>query len=239
MTDSVGALRVVSVPAEEFGAAALEELRIALMGDRKPVIGIPTGRTPIPLYAEMNRQRFAFPKEVQLFAIDEYCSATSHPGTNHAFFGQWLPRPTFPAVSLPRHDATDADAEVAQYCESIRVAGGLTIAVVGIGANGHVAFNEPGSTELSPCRVVRLADTTRAQVADHWQPTPTQGMTLGMDELLRARQVILLASGLGKAAILSAALTGPETPTVPASFLRRHPGLSIVCDRSAASGLRS
>ncbi len=227
------------VSADEFGVAALEELRVALLADTEPVIGLPTGRTPIPLYEEMVRQRFSFPEGSQLFAIDEYCSEAPHEGTNDAFFRQWLPRRAFPAVVLPRHNATDAEAEVAQFCKRIRAAGGLTIAVVGIGANGHVAFNEPGSTELSPCRVVKLAETTRAQVADHWQPEPTHGMTLGMDDILRARKVIVLASGPAKAAILAAALTGPETPEVPASFLRRHPELSVVCDSSAASELRS
>ena len=232
-------VRVVSVPAEEFGAAALEELRVALLADTEPVIGLPTGRTPIPLYEEMVRQRFAFPERSQLFAIDEYCSAAPHAGTNDVFFRRWLPRPAFPTVLLPRHDATDPDVEVAGYCKRVRAAGGLTIAVVGIGSNGHVAYNEPGSTELSPCRVVQLAETTRAQVAHHWQPEPTLGMTLGMDDILQARQVILLASGLGKAGVLSAARTGPETSAAPASFLRRHPRFSVVCDLSAALGLRS
>jgi len=232
-------LRIVSVPAGEFGAAALEELRAALLADTEPVIGLPTGRTPIPLYEEMFRQRFAFPKRSQLFAIDEYCSAAPHAGTNDAFFRRWLPGPALPTVLLPRHDATDPDAEVVRYCERVRAASGLTIAVVGIGTNGHIAFNEPGSTELSPCRVVQLAETTRAQVADHWQPAPTHGMTLGMDDILQARQVILLASGPGKARVLSAALTGPETSKVPASFLRRHPSFSVVCDLAAAFGLRS
>ncbi|MEO6398974.1 MAG: 6-phosphogluconolactonase [Tepidiformaceae bacterium] len=232
-------LRVASVPEQEFGAAVLEELRTALLGETDPVIGLPTGRTPIPLYEEMVRQRFTFPEGSQLFAIDEYCSATLHAGTNGVFFRRWLPPSAFPPVLLPRHDATDADAEVARYCKRLRATGGLTIAVVGIGANGHVAFNEPGSTEFSSCRVVQLAESTRAQVADHWQPEPTHGMTLGMDDILRARKVIVLASGPAKAAILAAALTGPETPAVPASFLRRHSGLSVVCDSSAASGLRS
>jgi glucosamine-6-phosphate deaminase len=227
---------LLAVPPEEFGVAAFAVLLHALARFEHPVIGLPTGRTPVALYEEMHRESFVFPEGSRLFAIDEYCWPAPHPGTNAAFFARYLPGVS---IRVPQHNAQDPAAEIATFCHAVRDAGGLDIAIVGIGADGHIAFDEPGSTRDSPCRVVELTEATRAQVTDHWDPAPTHGMTLGMDELLRARRVVLLASGASKAGILAAALEGPLTPDLPASFLQEHPSLTVVCDAAAASKLRS
>lgn len=226
---------LLAVPPEEFGVAAFAVLLHALARVDRPVVGLPTGRTPVALYEEMQRESFVFPEGSRLFAIDEYCWREPHPGTNAAFFARHLPGVP---IRVPRHDAPHPDAEIAEFCRAVADAGGLDVAVVGIGADGHIAFNEPGSTTDSPCRVTLLAEPTRAQIAGDWQPQPTHGMTLGLAELLRARRIVLLASGESKAAILATALDGPVTPDVPASFLQGHPALTVVCDSAAASQLR-
>ena len=223
------------MPRAEFGAAALAVFRHALAGAEEPAIGLPTGRTPVEWYDEMAAERFTFPAGSKLFAIDEYCAIEPHPGTNAAFFERHL---NGAGVRVPRHDAAHPASEMAAFCRAIRDSGGLDVAVLGIGMNGHIAFNEPGSGGSSGCRVVELAASTRAQVADDWQPAPTHGMTVGMAELLSADRIILLADGAAKATIVAAALDGPVTPDVPASFLQQHANVTIVCDIEAAARLR-
>ena len=230
-------MRLVIVPAEEFGRGSLAALRELLAGVETPVIALPTGNTPVSLYEEMVGQQYTFAPGVRLFALDEYFYPRAHSGTNAAFFDRHLPPGQFPPIARAPFDAENPGAEIGRVCQDLRQAGGLDLVVLGIGVNGHLGFNEPGSTLESPCRVVELAAETQSQVAGHWQPTPTRGVTLGMDELLAARSVLLLANGMGKAAILAAALNGPETPGVPASFLQRHPGVVVVCDTAAAAAL--
>ncbi len=226
------------VPAGEFGAVALAVFRHALARLERPVIGLPTGRTPVPLYKQMAFERFAFPEDARLFAIDEYCSRGLHPGTNAAFFARYLPEPAYPLVRVPLHDAVNPEAEIRTFCREIGAAGGFDLAVLGIGSNGHIAFNEPGSGSESCCRAVELAAPTRALVANEWRPAPTHGMTVGMADLLSARCLVLLASGAAKAAILAAALQGPMTPDVPASLLQAHSAVTVVCDVDAGALLR-
>ena len=221
----------------DFGSAALTALGQAIADLEAPVIGLPTGRTPVPVYEEMARQSFAFPPRTALFAIDEYCTPSPHPGTNATFFERYLPASRFPATRIPRHDAANPDVEISEFCRGIVLAGGFDVAVVGIGMNGHIAFNEPGSEPTSACRVVALSAETRAQVAGEWETVPARGMTVGMAQILTARRVILLARGEAKAAILAAALSGRVTTGLPASLLQGHAALTVVCDSGAASRL--
>jgi glucosamine-6-phosphate deaminase len=227
------------VPPEQFGAAALAAFRHALAHLEEPVIGFPTGRTPVALYDEMAVEAFVFPEGARLFAIDEYCSREPNPGTNASFFAQHLPSPPYPRIQVPKHDPADPEAEIAHFANQITSAGGFSVAVLGIGMNGHIAFNEPGSEADSNARIVRLAESTRDQVAHEWDPAPVLGMTVGMADLLSAERLLLLVNGPAKAKILAAALEGPVTADVPASLLQGHPALTVVCDSAAAALLRN
>ena len=229
---------LIVADAGEFGGAALAALCQAIAGLEAPVIGLPTGQTPVPLYREMALQSFAFLPRTQLFAIDEYCTNDPQPGTNAAFFGRHLPTPGYPPTRIPRHDAADPNVEITEFCREIVVLGGFDVAVLGIGTNGHIAFNEPGSDGTSVCRVVTLSPDTRAQVSGEWDSAPTHGMTVGMAQILAARRLILLARGEAKSAILAAALEGPVSADVPASLLQNHPALTVVCDSGSCSRFR-
>ncbi len=118
-------------------------------------------------------------------------------------------------------------------------AAGLDLVLLGLGMNGHVGLNEPGSEADSPTRVVEIADSSRSAATERYgaATAPTRGITLGMDRLLTADEVWLLVRGERKAAILARTLEGPEGPDVPATFLRRHPRFTVFADRSAAAGL--
>jgi glucosamine-6-phosphate deaminase len=136
--------------------------------------------------------------------------------------------------------ALDGDAECARFARLLTQAGGLDLAILGIGRNGHLAFNEPGSAFDSRARRVRLADTTREPYIEAFgslEATPTFGLTLGMAELLASREVLLLANGGDKASIIARALEGPVSEDVPASALQRHANVTVLLDRAAAGNL--
>jgi glucosamine-6-phosphate deaminase len=114
---------------------------------------------------------------------------------------------------------------------------GLDLVVLGLGMNGHVGFNEPGSFADSPTRIVRLAASSRAAAMARYgaATVPTAGITVGMDRILAAGEVWLLVTGNRKAGILRRALRDPEDPDCPASCLRRHPNLAVIVDEEAAA----
>jgi glucosamine-6-phosphate deaminase len=133
-------------------------------------------------------------------------------------------------------EVADADAECARFASMIEKAGGLDLCIVGIGVNGHPAFNEPGSSFDSRARRVRLEASTREPYVDafgSFDATPEFGLTLGMQELLSARRVLLLANGAAKASIVARALEGPVSEDVPASALQKHGEVIVVLDEAA------
>jgi glucosamine-6-phosphate deaminase len=115
----------------------------------------------------------------------------------------------------------------------------VDVQLLGIGRNGHLAFNEPGSTLDSRARVVALSETTRRDNARTFgaEPVPTHALTQELGTILEARHLVLLAAGSAKAAAVAAALTGPVAPACPASVVQLHPHVTAILDRSAAGRL--
>ncbi|MGE3073315.1 MAG: 6-phosphogluconolactonase [Dehalococcoidia bacterium] len=230
------------VPARGFGRACLDALQEAAGGRPKIAIGLPTGNTPIALYQEMAMAAAAGSFSVlgwRPFAIDEYGGPKSHPCSNRSFFQQyWVAIPGAPDVEQFDPEAQDIDAEIQRMRGAVGSAGGLDIALLGIGLNGHVAFNEPGSTLENSVRRVELTEVSRQSARACWgDETPTWGLTLGLRELFGAGAVIIMANGLTKANIVAAAIDGPATGQVPASLSRRSTRVTWVLDEAAASGL--
>jgi glucosamine-6-phosphate deaminase len=231
-------IRIVEPAA--FAATALSVWRDCLRGFDAPRLGLPTGRTVVPVYAELAASGTPLPSGATAFAIDEYCwPERLYSGTNAAFFAAHWPFAATVPVLTPDAAAADPVAEIARHCAAIAAAGGLDLVLLGIGRNGHVAFNEPGSTDASDCRVVALTEATRAQVAADWPDPPTRGMTVGVRQLLAAKRLIVLASGAEKQAAVAAAFgADPQPATTPAALLRDHPRLTVICDAAAALLLR-
>jgi glucosamine-6-phosphate deaminase len=208
------------------------------------VLGLATGSTPLGLYAELSRRVAAGALDlhgVTVFAIDELHGVPrDHPATNASYCARELSLP-LSALHVMDSAAVDAQAECDRFRNAIERAGGLDIVVLGIGPNGHLAFNEPGSAFGSRARKVELAPSTREVYAPAFgslEATPRFGLTLGLADLLAAREALLLASGADKAAIVARAIEGPVTPDVPASALQRHPNAAALLDPAAASRLR-
>jgi glucosamine-6-phosphate deaminase len=214
------------------------------------VLGLPTGRTPIPLYAalalEHRRGRADF-SGVTTFNLDEFVGLAPSDRRSYAAF---MRRHLFSRVNLhpartflPRGDATDLEREADRYEAAICAAGGLDLAVLGIGDNGHIGFNEPAGSLEAVTHVVRLHARSRAANAGAFggdaSKVPGRAISMGIATMLSARHVMLIATGAAKARIVRRALEGPVTTRVPASLVQTHPRCVVVLDRAAASELRS
>jgi glucosamine-6-phosphate deaminase len=233
--------RVDTVPAERFARAALDGLIALARRYAHPVVGLPTGKTPVGLYGEMGQLAAQGQADVRTwrpFAIDEYVGMPNHPCSNRSYFSRhWNPISGAATVAQFDPEAADLEAEATAFARRLAGAGGLDIAVLGIGLNGHLAFNEPGSARNSTARIVTLHSESRASAEACWgDDTPTRGLTLGLAELLAAPSVLLLANGAAKAGIVARALRGPISADCPASFLQEHPDVTVVLDEAAAAG---
>lgn len=227
--------------AEEVAQAAAQHIRNLL--DRKPgaVLALPTGSTPLGVYKLLGDVDFT---RARSFNLDEYVGLEpEHPASYHAYMKKYvLAHINLPPARchLPNGMAVDLDAECRAYEEAIKRAGGLDFAMMGIGHDGHVAFNEPPSSLACRTRVVRLHEGTRKANQVHFpegESTPERAITMGVGTLMDARQVLLLATGAGKAEILAKALCGPVTAMVPATALQLHADPIIFCDAQAASAV--
>lgn len=212
---------------------------------RRAVLGLATGRSPVGIYAELvrrHREGLSF-AHAETFNLDEYWPiAAAAEGSFHRFMARHL----FDHVDLPpdrRHlpsgevDEARIPAHCGAYEALIRGAGGIDLQLLGLGANGHVGFNEPGSDRATRTRRVPLAEPTRAANAGAFgalQQVPRFALTMGVATILEARALLLCAFGPHKAEILARALTGPATADLPASFLREHPACTVVADAAAA-----
>lgn len=212
------------------------------------VIGLPTGRTAIPFYQALVMKHRAGALDFSraaTFNLDEFVGiGPRHPGSYAAFMRQHF----FDHVNLeaarrllPNGLAADPGREARRYERRLDALGGLDVAVVGIGGNGHIAFNEPARHLEARTHAARLAPATRRANAylfgRRLRDVPTHAITMGVGTILQARQIVLMATGAGKRAIVRRALTGPITTAVPASLLQGHPDVLVVLDRPAARGL--
>ncbi|WP_414171560.1 glucosamine-6-phosphate deaminase [Clavibacter tessellarius] len=167
-----------------------------------------------------------------------------HPESYLAFVRARIARPLDvpdARVVVPDGAAADPAEAAAEHERRIRRLGGAGLQIVGIGANGHLGFNEPGSPFDGVSRVVRLAAATRRDNARYFggdaDAVPTHAITQGIATIMSARRILLVASGERKARALAAALAGPVSERVPASILQRHPHVTVVADRAALAGL--
>ncbi len=211
------------------------------------VLGLATGRTPLAVYADLRgrvaRGELSF-DGVRCFSLDEYQGLPpGHPASYHSY----MCRELFDHVDIRQDDwhlpdgtADDLAAAGAGYEAAIRHAGGVDLQLLGIGENGHIGFNEPGAPFESRTREVALAASTIRANASEFPPgdtPPTHALTMGIGTILEARRILLLATGSRKAKAVAAMMTGPIDPAVPASALRLHPAVTILCDAEAASCL--
>lgn len=213
---------------------------------RKPasVLGLATGHTPFELYDDLvqayRRGKVSF-KKVKTFNLDEYAGLGEN---NRSSCHYYMKNKFFKKVDLSKKNifipdgrAADLKKECAAYERKIRRAGGVDLQILGIGLDGHIGFNEPGSNFSSKTRLVKLAESTRRANAKYFGGralVPQSAVTMGLGTILKAKKVILLASGREKAAIVKLTLRGKADKITPASVLRKHPQVTVILDKTAA-----
>lgn len=221
--------------------AAADVVAAQLQAKPDSVLGLPTGSTPIGFYGQVSETGLDF-SQATTFNLDEYLGLEqSHPESYHTFMLKHLwSRINLPEERrfIPKGDAPDADAECVRYEQLLAEAGGMDLLFLGLGTNGHIAFNEPGTAWDVPTHVTDLAEATlKANAGPFGGPenVPTRAITMGIGSIMKARRIVVLASGKSKAPVLKEIFEGPITTDVPATVLRNHPDVTFILDREAAS----
>lgn len=239
----------VFADAKEAARALARHVAAALTRRPSIVLGLPTGRTPIQLYAELVRLHRAGEADFSratTFNLDEFLGITpDHPGSYRSFMQDHL----FRHVNVDQRRThfldgatADADAECRRYEEAIAGAGGIDLQIVGIGTNGHIGFNEPAPELHARTHRVRLKPETRRSNAALFggdpERVPAEALSMGMSTILHARSIVLLATGKSKASCIERMVNGRITTSLPASFLQLHDDVEIVLDEGAAGKLK-
>jgi glucosamine-6-phosphate deaminase len=231
---------------DDYEALGREGARvIAEVIARKPdaAIVVATGDTPMGIYeelAERQERGEVDASRVRAFQLDEYLGVP--PDDRRSLYG-WMERsfihplgiPEANVVRFPWQEERAAEG-IADYVRAVEEADGFDLAILGLGPNGHLGFNEPPSGPDSPTRVVDLTEESIESNAEYWggpDVVPRRAITAGVDLILAARRILLVVSGEHKQDILRRTLEGPMTPDVPSSYLQQAEGVTVLADRAA------
>lgn len=242
-------MRIAILPDNEAIGEVGAEL-IAQLHQRKPeaVLGLATGSSPLPIYRALIKAHqdgqvsFA---QAQAFTLDEYVGIEAdHPQRYRNFIRcKFTDRVDFDdrKVNSPDGNAADLEAACQEYDDAIRAAGGVDLQILGIGSDGHIAFNEPGGALTSRTHVGVLTEQTRSDNArffdDDIEKVPTHCVTQGLGTIMEARRLVLVAQGKNKAEAVRQMVEGAISAHWPATIMQMHPDAWILLDEDAASGL--
>jgi len=247
------------IPAQIFsnsveGSVFVAEMIASLIREREKegrhcVLGLATGSTPTRVYAElvrMHKEEGLSFKHVYTFNLDEYYPMQPDALQSYVRF---MNEHLFNHIDIPRDhihipDGTLPKDKIAAFCNEyenrIDELGGIDVQILGIGRTGHIGFNEPGSSERSLTRLITLDQVTRIDAASDFfgeENVPRKAITMGVGTILKARKVVMMAWGEGKAAVIKKAIEGEITDQIPSSFLQKHNNCLVVLDDAAASEL--
>ena len=232
---------------EALSRAGADWLVQAIRAKLDAAIVAATGDTPMGVYRELAERRSSGQidtSQLRVFQLDAYVGLTAN--DRRSLFG-WMQRSFIGPLRISEANvirlvgnSPDPSEACRAYDTAVRDVGGFDISILGLGPNGHLGFNEPPSPPEAPTRVVDLTPESILSNARYWgdeDQVPRQALTCGMDLLLAARRTLLLVSGTHKHQILHRAMEGPQTPEVPASYLRSAPNVTVLADRAAWYGL--
>lgn len=228
---------------EDLNATGAGLIASLLQTKPRAVLGLATGSSPVGIYKhlialyEKGLVSFA---QASSFNLDEYVGLPKdHPESYRHFMNEQL----FHHIDIdaerthvPNGSAADLDEECQAYEQMLEERGPVDLQLLGIGHNGHIGFNEPGSALTGRTHVVDLKEETRqanARFFDHIDEVPRQAITMGVGSILKAKQILLIARGEEKADIIREAFMGPITTSCPASLLQCHPNVVVLLDRAA------
>lgn len=232
---------------EEMSKIAAELIAELIKNKPNAVIGLATGSTPIGTYNElirMHKEEGLDFSKVITFNLDEYVGL--HPGHSRSYH-YFMKENLFKHINIKPENTHVPDGiapDILKFCEQyendIKNAGSIDIQLLGIGSNGHIAFNEPGSSLGSTTRVKTLNSKTiedNARFFDNRDEVPKYAITMGIGTIMGAKKLILLASGKNKASAIATTVEGPITAMVPATIVQLHPKAIIIIDKLAATKL--
>lgn len=210
----------------------------------KCVLGFATGSSPLGVYANLikayNNHEVSF-KEVTSFNLDEYVGLDGSSDQSYRYF---MNHNLFDHIDIDKNNTHvpcgigDYETKAAEYDEQIAAAGGIDLQILGIGSDGHIAFNEPGTPFNSLTHVADLQESTikdNSRFFNSIEEVPTKAVTMGLASIMKAKKIVLIATGLNKADAIKGLVTGLITEKLPCSILRRHPDVTIYVDKDAYS----
>jgi len=230
---------------EQIGIAAGNYMCGQVLAKPDSVLGLATGSTPLKPYDHMiklyKNGAVDFSK-VKTFNLDEYCSLDiNDPNSYHSFMYQNL----FNHINIQKENihflngnAENLELECKEYEKRIKDAGGIDIQLLGIGSNGHIAFNEPASSFQRWSHVVALKESTikdNSRFFKSVKDVPTHAITMGIGSIMQAKRILIIAIGKNKANAIKQLIDGNVTPQCPASVLQFHTDVTLMLDRDAAS----
>jgi len=225
---------------QEAAEKAFELLKAGLDSKKVKTLGLATGGTPLKFYAKMREAKLDV-SDVTTVNLDEYVglSADDEQSYNYYMEEELFKSLNFKATNLPNGMAEDLDAECERY-EKVLAENPVDLQILGLGTNGHIGFNEPGTSFDSKTHVVALADATiqaNKRYFEKEEDVPTTAISMGIASIMAAKEIVLLAFGDAKAEAVQQMVNGPVSEECPASALQNHPNVTIILDEAAASKL--
>lgn len=231
---------------KQVAEKAYQLIKETIQSKTNPVLGLATGSTPTDLYERMiqaNKNKEVSFEAVSTYNLDEYVGLSS---THPQSYARFMKEKLFDHIDidqgntyLPKGDASDLQVECDRY-DALVKSMVADVQILGIGSNGHIAFNEPGSSFESTTHVVELAEQTRednARFFEKEEDVPTHAITMGIATILVAKKIILMATSSSKADAIQQMIEGPVDTNCPASILQNHPNVVVIIDKEAASKL--
>lgn len=233
-------MKVIVVKDKVIGGAKAFELFNDGIKNGAKVLGLATGSSPLTLYSNMVNSGLNF-ENVTSINLDEYVGLTPDNDQSYHYFMQknLFDKKPFKKSYVPDGTTNDVEAACKEYDEIIKK-NPIDIQLLGIGRNGHIAFNEPGTSFDSTTHEVKLTENTikaNSRFFDNIDDVPKSAICMGIANIMSAKKIVLLAFGEKKADAIKKTVEGPITEEVPASVLQKHPDVTIICDEAAAAEL--
>ena len=238
-----------TIVCENYDEVSKEAFKVmkTVLDKGNPVLGLATGSSPVGLYKEMirdHKENGTSYKNILTWNLDEYVGI---PRTHEQSYWTFMHENLFNFIDIPEEnihvpvgESEDEEAECVKYEESMK-GHTVDIQVLGIGSDGHIAFNEPGTPFDSLTHLMDLTEQTRKDNARFFDndinQVPKRSITMGLASIMRAKKIIVIATGENKAEAVYGMLKGPKTTECPASILQDHPDVTVLLDKAAASKL--
>lgn len=232
---------------EELSFVAARKMIEKVRNQPTTVLGLATGSTPLGTYQKLvqdyHENKTSY-KHVTTFNLDEYVGLD---GNDRNSYRHYMKENLFDHININDHHtflpnglAIDLQGECQRYEKKIVASGGIDLQILGLGVNGHIGFNEPGTPFASRTHVVSLAESTRQANSRYFktlEDVPTKAITMGIETIMSAREVLLLVSGKKKAKVLREVIEGTVNEDVPATALKNHPNITIIADEASVQSL--